>query len=319
MAHDHQHDHGPEGANARRLAITLALVLVYMGVEVVGGLLADSLALIADAGHMFSDAGALGLTLFAMRFARRPATAQRTYGSYRAEILAALVNGATLVAVALYIFVEAFERIRTPPEVQGGLMLAVAFGGLLVNAAGLWILHTGNDANLNVRGAWLHVLTDALGSLQAIVAGALIWAYGWNWVDPLASVLIGLLVIYSSWSLIRQSVAVLMEGAPGHINVDEVRSALLDLPQVSNVHDLHVWTIASGFVALSAHVTCLGANHDALLRDARAMLAQRFGIRHTTIQIDRDPSCEGTDHPPFASSVSLATERQIDGADADAP
>ena len=129
---------------------------------------------------MFSDAGALGLTLFAMRFARRPATAQRTYGSYRAEILAALVNGATLVAVALYIFVEAFERIRTPPEVQGGLMLAVAFGGLLVNAAGLWILHTGNDANLNVRGAWLHVLTDALGSLQAIVAGALIWAYGWN-------------------------------------------------------------------------------------------------------------------------------------------
>jgi len=319
MAHDHQHDHGPEGANARRLAITLALVLVYMGVEVVGGLLADSLALIADAGHMFSDAGALGLTLFAMRFARRPATAQRTYGSYRAEILAALVNGATLVAVALYIFVEAFERIRTPPEVQGGLMLAVAFGGLLVNAAGLWILHTGNDANLNVRGAWLHVLTDALGSLQAIVAGALIWAYGWNWVDPLASVLIGLLVIYSSWSLIRQSVAVLMEGAPGHINVDEVRSALLDLPQVSNVHDLHVWTITSGFVALSAHVTCLGANHDALLRDARAMLAQRFGIRHTTIQIDRDPSCEGTDHPPFASSVSLATERQIDGADADAP
>ena len=319
MAHDHQHDHGPEGANARRLAITLALVLVYMGVEVVGGLLADSLALIADAGHMFSDAGALGLTLFAMRFARRPATAQRTYGSYRAEILAALVNGATFVAVALYIFVEAFERIRTPPEVQGGLMLAVAFGGLLVNAAGLWILHTGNDANLNVRGAWLHVLTDALGSLQAIVAGALIWAYGWNWVDPLASVLIGLLVIYSSWSLIRQSVAVLMEGAPGHINVDEVRSALLDLPQVSNVHDLHVWTITSGFVALSAHVTCLGANHDALLRDARAMLAQRFGIRHTTIQIDRDPSCEGTDHPPFASSVSLAAERQIDGADADAP
>ena len=173
MAHDHQHNHGSEGANARRLAMTLALVLVYMGVEVVGGLLADSLALIADAGHMFSDAGALGLTLFAMRFARRPATAQRTYGSYRAEILAALVNGATLVAVAIYIFVEAFERIRTPPEVQGGLMLAVASGGLLVNAAGLWILRTGHDANLNMRGAWLHVLTDALGSLQAIVAGAL--------------------------------------------------------------------------------------------------------------------------------------------------
>ncbi len=302
MAHDHQRGHGSEGSNARRLAMTLALVVVYLGVEVVGGVIADSLALIADAGHMFSDAGALGLTLFAMRFARRPATAQRTYGSYRVEILAALVNGATLVAVAIYIFIEAFERLRTPPEVQGGLMLAVASGGLLVNAAGLWILRTGNDANLNMRGAWLHVLTDALGSLQAIIAGALIWAFGWYWVDPLASVLIGLLVIYSSWSLIVQSVAVLMEGAPGHINVDDVRSALLELPHVSNVHDLHVWTITSGFVALSAHVTCPGDhNHDSLLRDARTMLAESFGIRHTTIQIDRDPVCEGTDHPPFAS------------------
>ncbi len=302
MAHDHQHNHGSEGANARRLTMTLALVLVYMGVEIIGGLLADSLALIADAGHMFSDAGALGLTLFAMRFARRPATAQRTYGSYRAEILAALVNGATLVAVAMYIFVEAFERLRTPPEVQGGLLLAVASGGLLVNAASLWILRAGHDANLNMRGAWLHVLTDALGSLQAIVAGALIWVYGWYWVDPLASVAIGLLVIYSSWSLIRQSVAVLMESAPGHVNVDDVRSALLTLPHVSNVHDLHVWTITSGFVALSAHITCPGEhNYDSLLRDAQSMLGERFGIRHTTIQVDRDPTCEGTNHPHFAS------------------
>ena len=301
-AHDHQHDHGGDGTNARRLAITLVLVLLYMAVEVVGGLWADSLALIADAGHMFSDAGALGLTLVAMRFARRPTTAQRTYGSYRAEILAALVNGATLVAVAMYIFIEAFERLRTPPEVQGGLMLAVASGGLLVNAAGLWILHTGHDANLNMRGAWLHVLTDALGSLQAIIAGALIWAYGWYWVDPLASVLIGLLVIYSSWSLVRQSVAVLMEGAPGHINVDDVRSALLALPHVANVHDLHVWTITSGFVALSAHVTCPGDHdHDSLLSQAQGMLFERFGIRHTTIQIDRDSACEGTGHPPFDS------------------
>jgi cobalt-zinc-cadmium efflux system protein len=265
--------------------MTLALVLVYMGVEVVGGLLAGSLALIADAGHMFSDAGALGLTLFAMWFARRPLTTQRTYGFYRAEILAALVNGATLVVVAIYIFIEAFDRIRTPPEVQGGLMLAVACGGLLVNAAGLWILRTEDDPNLNMRGAWLHVLTDALGSLQAIVAGALIWAYGWHWVDPLASVLIGLLVIYSSWSLVRQSVA-----------------SLLELPHVSNVHDLHVWTITSGFVALSAHVTCPGGNnHDSLLRAARTMLAERFRIRHTTIQVDRDPACEATDHSPFAS------------------
>jgi cobalt-zinc-cadmium efflux system protein len=306
MAHDHHHSQGAEGANTRRLSLTLALVLVYMGAEIVGGLLADSLALLADAGHMLSDAGALSLTLFAMRFARRPAPAQRTYGSYRAEILAALVNGATLVAVAIYIFGEAFARLKAPPEVQGGLMLAVASGGLFVNVLGLWILRGGHDDNLNMQGAWLHVLTDALGSLQAIVAGALIWTLGWSWVDPVASVLIGLLVIYSSWSLIRQSVTVLMEGAPGHIDVDAVRTALLELPHVLNVHDLHVWTITSGFVALSAHVTCPGEdNHDPLLRDARTMLAERFSIRHTTIQIDRDVSCEGADHPPFGHGSNL--------------
>jgi cobalt-zinc-cadmium efflux system protein len=154
-------------------------VVVYLGAEIVGGLVANSLALLADAGHMLSDAGALGLTLFAMRFARRPASADRTYGSYRADILAALINGATLVAVAIYIFVEAFERWTMPPAVHGGLMLAVASGGLLVNALGLWILRGGHDDNLNMQGAWLHVLTDALGSLQAIVAGALIWTLSW--------------------------------------------------------------------------------------------------------------------------------------------
>ena len=207
----------------------------------------------------------------------------------------------------MYMFIEAFERLRTPPEVQGGLMLAVASGGLLVNAVGLWILHTGHDANLNMHGAWLHVLTDALGSLQAIIAGVLIWTLGWYWVDPVASVMIGLLVIYSSWSLIRQSVAVLMEGAPGHINVDEVHSALLELPHVSNVHDLHVWTITSGFVALSAHITCPGDhNHDSMLSEAQHMLAERFGIGHTTIQIDRDSSCEGTNHTPLDYGIVVA-------------
>jgi cobalt-zinc-cadmium efflux system protein len=296
MAHDHLHDHG-EDAHVRRLVLTLGLVLLYMGVEVVGGLLARSLALIADAGHMLSDAAALGLTLFAMHFARRPAPAQRTFGSYRAEILAALANGATLMAVALFVFVEAFERFLTPAAVQAPLMLLVACGGLLVNAGGLWLLRGDHTDNLNMQGAWLHVFTDALGSVQAIVAAGLIWAYGWNRVDAIASVLIGLLVIYSSWSLIRQSVAVLMESAPGHINVDDVRSSLLELPHVLNVHDLHVWTITSGFVALSAHVTCPGEHrHDSLLRSARAMLADRFGIRHTTIQIDRDPACEGAEH-----------------------
>jgi cobalt-zinc-cadmium efflux system protein len=305
MAHGHTHADGhahshADGANTatRRLVMTLGLVVAYMGVEVVGGLISGSLALIADAGHMLSDAGALGLTLFAMRFARRPSTAQRTYGSYRAEILAALVNGATLVAVAIYIFVEAFERFRTPPVVAGGVMALIAGGGLVVNIGGLLLLGREHGENLNMRGAWLHVLSDALGSLQAIVAGLLIWAYGWWWVDPIASVLIGLLVVYSSWALIQQSVAVLMEGAPGHINVDDVRRALRDLPAVTGVHDLHVWTITSGFVALSAHVTCASEpDHAALLRQAQTMLAEQFGIRHSTIQIDLDEACAGAPDP----------------------
>ena len=299
MGHGHGHAHSAGSNQARPIAFTLVLVLLYMGLEVIGGIASGSLALLADAGHMLSDAGALGLTLFAIRVARRRPTADRTYGYYRAEILAALVNGATLVAIALYIFVEAYERFRSPPDVQGALMLGVASGGLAVNVAGLWLLHGGREANLNVRGAWLHVLTDALGSMQAIVAGALIWQLGWNWVDPIASALIGLLVIYSSWSLIGQSVAVLMEGAPGNINVDDVRAALLDIPGVSSVHDLHVWTIASGFVALSAHVLCTDPErHDGILGLAQRLLGERFGIRHTTIQIDRDASCEGATHSP---------------------
>lgn len=298
MAHDHGPAAGRGARHTRPIAITLGLVVLYMGAEVIGGLLSGSLALLADAGHMLSDAGALTLTLLAMKWSRRPATPQKTYGYYRVEILAALTNGATLVAIALVIFREAYERLRNPPQVEAPLMLAVAAGGLAVNAAGLWILRDGRDESLNVRGAWLHVLTDGLGSVQAIAAGALIWAFGWNWVDPVASALIGALVIYSSWSLIRQSVTVLMEGAPGNIKVDEVRAALLALPAVSAVHDLHVWTITSGFVALSAHLTCVDPNsQDSVLRSAQDVLKTRFGIHHTTIQVDRLPDCERTAHP----------------------
>jgi cobalt-zinc-cadmium efflux system protein len=271
---------------------------MYMGAEVVGGWLANSLALLADAAHMLSDAGALALALFAMRFAERPATARHTYGYYRAEILAALVNGATLIAIALIIFLEAYERLQAPPQVQGGLMMGVAVGGLIVNGLGLWFLHGGRDESLNVHGAWIHVLTDALGSVQAIVAGALILMFGWTWVDPVASVLIGLLIIYSAWYIVAQSVSVLMEGAPGHVDVDDVRAALLGLPHVSEVHDLHVWTITSGFVALSAHLTCrTPGEQEPVLQSAQEILTERFSIRHTTIQIDRDAGCNHAVHP----------------------
>jgi cobalt-zinc-cadmium efflux system protein len=307
MGHDHAHNGPATVGHARSLTATFVLVLVYLGIELVGGFLSGSLALLADAGHMLSDAGALALTLFALKFARKPATTTRTYGYYRAEILAALVNGATLVGIAIFIFAEAIGRLRNPPAVEGGLMLAVACGGLAVNGVGLWILRAGPDAGLNVRGAWLHVLTDALGSIQAIVAGGLIWLLGWNWVDPVASVLIGCLVIFSSWSLIRQSVAVLMEGAPGHVKVDEVRDALESIPGVTNVHDLHVWTITSGFAALSAHLTCTDPQRrDAVMAAAQRLLTRRFGLRHTTIQLDRDLTCHSTDHAPVPGATTGA-------------
>jgi cobalt-zinc-cadmium efflux system protein len=294
--HGHGVHAGRFGADTgvqRRLGITLALVSTYMVAEVVGGLWANSLALLADAGHMLSDAAALGLALFAIWFARRPATARHTYGYYRAEILAALVNAGSLVAIAVFIFVEAYQRFRNPPEVEGGIMMAVAGGGLLVNIAGLWTLHGGRDDSLNLRGAWLHVLSDALGSVQAIVAGALIVAFGWAWVDPAASVLIGLLVVYSSWSLMKESVAVLMEAAPGHLDVDEVRNRLMQCCGVQAVRDLHVWTITSGLVALSAHVSAERPPSD-VLHELRHDLQERFGIHHTTLQFD--PPTEPVDH-----------------------
>ena len=281
------HDHASGGSgNQRRLALTLALAAAYMVAEVIGGIVTGSLALLADAGHMLSDVAALGLSLFAIRMARRPPTPQRTYGFHRSEILAALANGATLIAVSIYIFLEAWERFREPPEVQGGLMMGIAAGGLLVNLAGLLILRGGRSESLNVQGAWLHVLTDALGSVQALAAGALIWAFGWSWADPLASVLIGLLVIYSSWSLLKESMSVLMEGAPGHIDVDEVRDAISGIPGVLGVEDLHVWTITSGLDALSAHVVVADDRQPGLLRQIRATLQDRFGIDHVTIQLD---------------------------------
>lgn len=288
-SHGHGHSHGgPNRAeNKRRLAVVLGLVVIYMVAEVVGGILTNSLALLADAGHMLSDAAALALSIFAIWIAQRPPTPQRTYGYYRTEILAALANGATLVAISILIFVEAFRRIGAPPEVEGGLMMLIAAGGLVINLAGLWILNAGKSDNLNVRGAWLHVLTDALGSVGVIAAGVMIWAFGWYWIDPVASIVVGILVLYSSWALLRETVAVLMEEAPAHIDVDEVRNAIIGIDGVRAVDDLHVWTITSGMVSLSAHVAVADERQpQALLTEIRRSLHDRFGIDHITIQLE---------------------------------
>jgi len=295
--HAHHH-HGHSAGNRRRLALTLVLAAVYMLAEAVGGWLTGSLALLADAGHMLSDAAALGLSLFAIWIAQRPPTPRRTWGYHRTEILAALANGATLLAISVWVVVEAVERFRNPPEVDAPVMMAIAFGGLAVNLIGLAVLSGGRNDSLNVRGAWLHVLTDALGSVQAIVAGALIWAYGWNWADPLASILISLLVVWSAWHLLKETVGVLMEGTPAHIDLDEVRTALAGLPGVCSVHDLHVWTITSGMEALSAHLVVVEeTSTTTLLRQVQSSLHDRFGIHHATVQIEPEPCPQCGAHP----------------------
>lgn len=310
MGAGHNHGGAATGGaqNRKRLALVLGLVSLYMVAEVVGGLLTNSLALLADAGHMLSDAGALALSLFAIWIAQRPPTAERTYGYYRTEILAALANGATLVAISIYIFYEAWQRLGEPPHVQGGLMMGIAVGGLAVNLAGLWLLNAGRNESLNVQGAWLHVLTDALGSVGAIVAGGLIWLWDWQWADPAASVLIGLLVLYSSWGLLKETVAVLMEGAPGHIDVDQVRDTIRATAGVRAVHDLHVWTITSGMVALSAHVVVDDGHYtQAMLGRIREPLHDRFGIDHTTIQLEHENFREGGVHCAECDAPAVAT------------
>jgi len=298
MSTEHGHSHAPHrAADSKRLAIVLALCAVYMVAEVVGGLLTNSLALLADAGHMLSDAAALGLSLFAFWIARRPATSRRSYGYYRAEILAALANAATLIAISIYVFVEAFGRLRQPPEVLGAATAAVALGGLVVNGIGVLVLRRGDETNLNMKGARLHVATDALGSVGALAAGLAVWLAGWRWADAAASLLIGALVVFSSWSLLRETVSVLMESAPAHIDLDAVRDALAGAPGVTAVHDLHCWSITTGLVALSCHVRIADeSRHCGALADIRSLLHERFGIDHTTIQIEPEDFAESALH-----------------------
>jgi cobalt-zinc-cadmium efflux system protein len=285
MEGSRRHAHRPR--SRRRLAAVLVLIAVYTVAEAVGGFLTNSLALLADAGHMLSDAVALGLSLFALWIAGRPPTPQRSYGYYRAEILAALANGAALVVISISIFLEALHRFRAPPAVLGGPMMAIAVGGLAVNLAALAILGPAREEGLNVRSAWLHVLTDALGSIGAIGGGAAILLFGWTLADPIASVAIGLLVIASAWGILKESLAVLMEGAPGHIDVDAVRSAMAGVPGVLSVHDLHIWSITSDRVALSAHLGIAeGRPPGPVLEETRRTLTERFGISHSTLQIE---------------------------------
>ncbi len=279
----------------RRLGATLLLAAGYMAAELVGGLWTGSLALLADAGHMLSDVAALGLALFAGWLASRPGGPRWTYGLTRAEILAALAQGAALVAISLLVVFEAFERLGSPREVHGPGMLLVASGGLVVNLIGLRLLRGGHQHDLNLRGAWLHVLSDALGSLGAMLAGIAIWGFGIFWADPVVSLAISALILLSAWHLLREAVDVLMEAAPRHLDLEEIGSALAGLDGVAHVHDLHVWTIGSGEVSLSCHLVARPAGSDReLLAEAYRLLGDRFGIDHATLQIEPEEFAEET-------------------------
>ncbi len=286
MGHAHAHDHSRERSK-RALALTLALTSAFLVAEVIGGLLTGSLALLADAAHMLSDSVSLGLALFAVWLAQRPATPQRTFGLNRAEILAALANGVTLVAISIWIFVEAINRLGDPGEVEGGWMLAVAVVGLFVNAAAIAVLHRGADSSLNVQAAMRHVIADFLGSVGVIVAALVIVVTGWEYADPIVSLLIGLLILASSWTILRDTTQILLEGAPPGIDVSEVGREMASVPGVVEVHDLHVWMITSGFPALAAHVLVAEDDDCHLKRlEVAEMLHSRFGIDHATLQMD---------------------------------
>jgi cobalt-zinc-cadmium efflux system protein len=286
--HAHGLDHGAaRAAGTRALALSLALIVAFGVVEVVAGALADSLALLADAGHMASDAGGLALALLAAWAAGRPATSQRSFGFHRAEILAALANGVLLVAIAIWIFVEAIDRFRDPGDPLGGWMLLVGVVGLGVNVLAAWLMVRSGGDSLNVRAATRHVLADLLGSAGVILAALIVLTTGWVKADPAVSVLIGILVLASSWSVLRESVGILLESTPPGIDAEEVGRTMVSLDGVREVHDLHIWTITSGFPALSAHVIVdRGADCHGLRAELERLLHDRYGLDHTTLQVE---------------------------------
>lgn len=282
----HRHEHM---GSARALTVALVITVVFALVEVAGGLVSGSLALLGDAGHMFTDVLALGLSLGAAVVAARPPTERHTFGFLRVEILVALVNGVALVAVSLWIIYEAIGRLNDPREIDAGIMLLVALAGMGANLAGIAILRRGSRENLNVRGAFLHMLGDLLSSVGVIVAAMLIHLYGWNSADPVIGMGIALVIMLGAYRLVSQSVSVLLEAVPSHLNVKEVEEAMRGVQGVEGVHDLHIWTLSSGVYSLSGHVMVKDqevSSCSQVLREVELMLEERFHIMHTTIQVE---------------------------------
>lgn len=288
MGHGHSHEVSASGKNKKQLTIVLALTSTYLVAEVIGGLVTGSLALLADAGHMLTDVGGLGLALLAIKFAERPATPERTYGYYRVEILAALTNAIVLIGISIYILYEAYERFRNPPEVQSGGMLLIASIGLVINIAGVLILRAGSQESLNMKGAYFEVLSDLLTSVGVIVAGIIMLTTGWYYADPLISAGIGLFIFPRTWALLKDAVGVLLEGTPSDVNIRSLRDSLSKTEGVAEIHDLHVWSLTSGVNAVSVHaVLAEGADHDEVLERVHKSCTTEFKISHVTAQTER--------------------------------
>lgn len=303
-SHAHGHSHGA-GGNERSLTIALGLTATFLVVEFAGGILTQSLALISDAAHMFTDTAALAIALVAIRVGARAADQRRTFGYHRFEILAAAFNAMLLFGVAVYILYEAYLRLKTPPEIEATAMLVIAAIGMAVNLVSMRVLAGGKDTSLNVKGAYLEVWSDLLGSIGVIVGALVIRYTGWEWVDSLVAVLIGLWVLPRTWVLLKASINILLEGVPEDIDIEKVRTVLLSVPGVSSIHDLHVWALTSGKSSLTVHlVHAQGADTQRdLLPEIRRRLAAEFGITHITVQCELAP-CHQTDEKHHFNSVA---------------
>lgn len=300
----------------RRLVLALLLIASFMVAEIVGGILSGSLALIADATHMATDAGSIMLALIAMHFAQKAATAEHTYGYKRMEILAALANVIALWVIVVMILIEAWNRFQSVPEVQGGTVLAIGILGLLVNIAAAWILRESAQHSVNVEGAFQHVLADLLGSIGVVVSGCLIWWFGWTLADPIVTLVIALLILHGSWGLLTKVVHVLLEGVPPHIDIIELRTLVEEIDGVASIHDLHVWTLSPGNEALTTHVLLDQQYHhdsDKVLRAVRSLLRDKYGIEHLTIQIDKTMAecLEGSSSRSFLLANELPRDRGL--------
>lgn len=309
QVHEHGggvHNHDFRASSLRSLWLALALISSYMLVEIVGGVIANSLALLADAAHMLTDTAAIGLALLAMWVSARPASVKRTFGFQRTEILAALLNAVSLWFIALWVFLEAYRRLLEPAQVQGSLMLSVGLAGLLVNFAAAWVLKRSSSQSLNVEGAFLHAVGDLLGSIAVVAGGLLILTIGWSIVDPIFGVIIGALILLTSGRLLWKVLHVLMEGTPSRLNLHALCRRLEQVEGVAGVHDIHAWSITTGYEVLSAHVITDPAIVDDpshLLQHLREIAAREFGIAHITIQLENSSeNCEENHHTPHPSA-----------------